>query len=236
MSRPFFFTDGLGTAVLAGCDADHKGGERSCQVSPVLARAVRDGGLRRAADHVREGWDGRRSFTVRRVKEEETPSFAFREFNVTHVETSEERHIRHMQYIAWPDHGVPDDPADFLDFVLRRPRRLPRLRAQGAAEQGGHGRTRHRSLQVRRYISVLIEYCGGWVGWGAQGAAEQGGHGRTRHRSLQVRRCHISVLIEYCGGWVGWGGIRAKSAAEQGGHGRTRHRSLQVRRCVISVS
>lgn len=24
-----------------------------------------------------------------------------------------------MQYIAWPDHGVPDDSADFLDFVMR---------------------------------------------------------------------------------------------------------------------
>ncbi|XP_013061664.1 tyrosine-protein phosphatase non-receptor type 4-like isoform X1 [Biomphalaria glabrata] len=53
------------------------------------------------------------------VKEEETHSFAFREFNLTHVETSEERHIRHMQYIAWPDHGVPDDPSDFLHFVIR---------------------------------------------------------------------------------------------------------------------
>ncbi|XP_059157704.1 tyrosine-protein phosphatase non-receptor type 4-like isoform X2 [Physella acuta] len=53
------------------------------------------------------------------VKEEETHSFAFREFNLTHVETSEERHIRHMQYIAWPDHGVPDDPSDFLNFVVR---------------------------------------------------------------------------------------------------------------------
>ncbi|KAK7499356.1 hypothetical protein BaRGS_00009331 [Batillaria attramentaria] len=53
------------------------------------------------------------------VKEEETPSFAFREFNLTHVETNEERHIRHMQYIAWPDHGVPDDPSDFLDFVMK---------------------------------------------------------------------------------------------------------------------
>jgi len=31
----------------------------------------------------------------------------------------EERHIRQMQYIAWPDHGVPDDSSDFLDFVLR---------------------------------------------------------------------------------------------------------------------
>ncbi|XP_076460431.1 tyrosine-protein phosphatase non-receptor type 4-like isoform X3 [Babylonia areolata] len=53
------------------------------------------------------------------VKEEETPSFAFRDFNLTHVGTSEERHIRHMQYIAWPDHGVPDDPSDFLEFVIK---------------------------------------------------------------------------------------------------------------------
>ncbi|XP_033762686.1 tyrosine-protein phosphatase non-receptor type 4-like isoform X2 [Pecten maximus] len=51
------------------------------------------------------------------VKEEDTTSFAFREFNLTHLSTNEERHISHMQYIAWPDHGVPDDPGDFLDFV-----------------------------------------------------------------------------------------------------------------------
>ena len=24
-----------------------------------------------------------------------------------------------MQYLAWPDHGVPDDSKDFLDFVVR---------------------------------------------------------------------------------------------------------------------
>ncbi|KAK6166375.1 hypothetical protein SNE40_023087 [Patella caerulea] len=53
------------------------------------------------------------------VKEEDATSFAFREFNLTHVETNEERHIRHMQYISWPDHGVPDDPSDFLDFVVK---------------------------------------------------------------------------------------------------------------------
>ena len=34
-------------------------------------------------------------------------------------QSQEERHISHMQYIAWPDHGVPDDPADFLDFVIK---------------------------------------------------------------------------------------------------------------------
>ena len=32
---------------------------------------------------------------------------------------TEERYIRQMQYMAWPDHGVPDDSSDFLDFVMR---------------------------------------------------------------------------------------------------------------------
>ena len=35
------------------------------------------------------------------------------------LQRNEERLIRQMQYISWPDHGVPDDSSDFLDFVLR---------------------------------------------------------------------------------------------------------------------
>ena len=34
-------------------------------------------------------------------------------------QSNEERHIQQMQYLAWPDHGVPDDSRDFLDFVVR---------------------------------------------------------------------------------------------------------------------
>jgi len=45
--------------------------------------------------------------------------FTCREFTLVNMETSEERHIYQMQYIAWPDHGVPDDSSDFLDFVIR---------------------------------------------------------------------------------------------------------------------
>ncbi|XP_022079809.1 tyrosine-protein phosphatase non-receptor type 4-like isoform X2 [Acanthaster planci] len=50
---------------------------------------------------------------------EETPSFAYRDFMITHTETGETRKVLQMQYIAWPDHGVPDDSSDFLDFVIR---------------------------------------------------------------------------------------------------------------------
>ncbi|MPC13088.1 Tyrosine-protein phosphatase 1 [Portunus trituberculatus] len=35
------------------------------------------------------------------------------------LQTQEERHITHMQYLAWPDHGVPDDSTEFLNFVTQ---------------------------------------------------------------------------------------------------------------------
>ncbi|XP_058868919.1 tyrosine-protein phosphatase non-receptor type 3 isoform X2 [Acipenser ruthenus] len=44
-------------------------------------------------------------------------AYVFRELTVTNTETGEERSVTHLQYVAWPDHGVPDDPTDFLDFV-----------------------------------------------------------------------------------------------------------------------
>ena len=53
------------------------------------------------------------------LKEEISSAFAFREFTLTSLETNEERVIHQMQYIAWPDHGVPVDPADFLQFIFR---------------------------------------------------------------------------------------------------------------------
>ncbi|MBN3321927.1 PTN3 phosphatase, partial [Atractosteus spatula] len=44
-------------------------------------------------------------------------AYVFRELTLTNTETGEERSVTHLQYVAWPDHGVPDDPSDFLDFV-----------------------------------------------------------------------------------------------------------------------
>lgn len=34
-------------------------------------------------------------------------------------QTEEERHVSHMQYVAWPDHGVPDDSSQFVEFTKR---------------------------------------------------------------------------------------------------------------------
>lgn len=35
------------------------------------------------------------------------------------LQTGEERQVSHMQYLAWPDHGVPDECSDFLAFCQK---------------------------------------------------------------------------------------------------------------------
>ncbi|XP_037130150.1 tyrosine-protein phosphatase non-receptor type 3 isoform X1 [Syngnathus acus] len=44
-------------------------------------------------------------------------AYVTRQFTLTHTQKGEERTVTHLQYVAWPDHGVPDDPSDFLLFV-----------------------------------------------------------------------------------------------------------------------
>lgn len=50
-------------------------------------------------------------------KPDETGSFVFRDLVMTDEKTKETRVIQHMQYLAWPDHGVPADPDLFLQFT-----------------------------------------------------------------------------------------------------------------------
>lgn len=41
----------------------------------------------------------------------------FEYFYILFQNDNESREIKHMQYIAWPDHGVPDSPQQFLRFT-----------------------------------------------------------------------------------------------------------------------
>ncbi|CAK8696658.1 tyrosine-protein phosphatase non-receptor type 4-like [Clavelina lepadiformis] len=62
-------------------------------------------------------------WNVQSLNEKVSSSFAFRDFRLYHchesASNSASRLIHQMQYIAWPDHGVPDDSSDFLDFILQ---------------------------------------------------------------------------------------------------------------------
>ncbi|VIO92088.1 Protein-tyrosine phosphatase 1, putative [Brugia malayi] len=58
------------------------------------------------------------------ISERETANCVYREISIQDIMTKEERRVSQMQYTAWPDHGVPDDPKHFIDFVdeVRRAR------------------------------------------------------------------------------------------------------------------
>uniref|UniRef100_A0A8C9DR21 Tyrosine-protein phosphatase non-receptor type n=1 Tax=Prolemur simus TaxID=1328070 RepID=A0A8C9DR21_PROSS len=56
-------------------------------------------------------------FHIQCQSEDCTIAYVSREMLVTNTQTGEEHTLTHLQYVAWPDHGVPDDSSDFLEFV-----------------------------------------------------------------------------------------------------------------------
>lgn len=58
--------------------------------------------------------------------EEGNLTYVTREFTLTNTQTGEKRPVTHLQYVAWPDHGLPDEASEFLDFI-----RSVRSRKQG---------------------------------------------------------------------------------------------------------
>lgn len=69
------------------------------------------------------GTDTYGSMTVSITDVQELATYCIRTFQVHRQGFSERREIKQLQFTAWPDHGVPDHPAPFLQF-LRRVRNL----------------------------------------------------------------------------------------------------------------
>ena len=80
--------------------------------------------------------------TCTRVQAEVDEGLVRREFRLSTADGRIERHVTQVQYVAWPDHGVPADAGQFLNFCLE----VRRLR-QGMVEpaivhcSAGVGRT-----------------------------------------------------------------------------------------------
>ncbi|XP_058055013.1 tyrosine-protein phosphatase non-receptor type 4 [Anopheles bellator] len=100
------------------------------------------------------------SITCLTEKADETGSFVFRDLVLTDDRTNERRLIHHMQYQAWPDHGVPADPNLFLQFTERvrsaRETTLPReieaclknVKLRSVDENGGLDNSERRVLHT----------------------------------------------------------------------------------------
>lgn len=79
-------------------------------------------------------WPGRGSDTygvvsVMITDVQELATYCVRTFQLHRLGTSEHREVKQLQFTAWPDHGVPDHPAPFLQF-------LKRVRALNSADSG----------------------------------------------------------------------------------------------------
>ncbi|XP_069767906.1 tyrosine-protein phosphatase non-receptor type 3-like [Narcine bancroftii] len=83
------------------------------------------------------------NFQVTCHSEDCSIAYVFREMTLANLETGLERVVSHLQYVAWPDHGVPDDSMDFFDFVaFVRKKRIGRDNEQVIVHcSAGIGRT-----------------------------------------------------------------------------------------------
>ncbi|XP_059619067.1 tyrosine-protein phosphatase Lar isoform X2 [Phlebotomus argentipes] len=57
--------------------------------------------------------------TVTISETQELATYSIRTFQICKQGSGERREIKQLQFTAWPDHGVPDHPAPFLQFLRR---------------------------------------------------------------------------------------------------------------------
>ncbi|XP_077577521.1 tyrosine-protein phosphatase non-receptor type 2a [Stigmatopora nigra] len=58
-------------------------------------------------------------FVVSLVSEEDHSYFTIRVLKLQNIKTGQWRSIYHFHYTAWPDFGVPESPASFLNFLFK---------------------------------------------------------------------------------------------------------------------
>ncbi|KAM9851446.1 tyrosine-protein phosphatase non-receptor type 2a isoform 2-T3 [Aulostomus maculatus] len=58
-------------------------------------------------------------FVVRLLSEEDQSYYTTRVLELQNTKTGESREISHFHYTTWPDFGVPESPASFLNFLFK---------------------------------------------------------------------------------------------------------------------
>ncbi|MBN3296789.1 PTN1 phosphatase, partial [Amia calva] len=59
------------------------------------------------------------SFRLTLVSEDVKSYYTVRQLELENLETQETREILHFHYTTWPDFGVPESPASFLNFLFK---------------------------------------------------------------------------------------------------------------------
>lgn len=55
-------------------------------------------------------------FEVKYIKQEQSPNYVVRTFQLKNKAGGQTREIKHFHYISWPDHGVPETAKEMLQF------------------------------------------------------------------------------------------------------------------------
>lgn len=97
-------------------------------------------------------------FTVTCHNEEGNAAFLVREMSLQHKQSDQQRELTQIQYLAWPDHGVPDDSTEFLDLVaLVRTKRAGQDQPVVVHCSAGIGRT---GVLITMETALCLMECG----------------------------------------------------------------------------
>ncbi|XP_035019395.1 tyrosine-protein phosphatase non-receptor type 2a [Hippoglossus stenolepis] len=97
--------------------------EQCCKAVIMLNRVI-EKGSEKCAQYWPTSEELQMSFTdtgfvVRLISEEDQSYFTIRLLELQNTKTGESREVYHFHYTTWPDFGVPESPASFLNFLLK---------------------------------------------------------------------------------------------------------------------
>ncbi|TSK34863.1 Tyrosine-protein phosphatase non-receptor type 2 [Bagarius yarrelli] len=90
----------------------------------IMLNRVIEKGSEKCAQYWPSGEEGQmyfsdEGFVVTLVSEDVEPYYTTRVLELQNIKTGERRDIYHFHFTTWPDFGVPESPASFLNFLLK---------------------------------------------------------------------------------------------------------------------
>ncbi|XP_041845098.1 tyrosine-protein phosphatase non-receptor type 2a [Melanotaenia boesemani] len=95
-----------------------------CSKAVIMLNRVIEKGSEKCAQYWPTAEEMQMSFTdtgfvVRLLSEEDHSHYTIRVLDLHNTKTGESREIYHFHYTTWPDFGVPESPASFLNFLFK---------------------------------------------------------------------------------------------------------------------
>uniref|UniRef100_A0A3P9P5G3 Tyrosine-protein phosphatase non-receptor type n=1 Tax=Poecilia reticulata TaxID=8081 RepID=A0A3P9P5G3_POERE len=97
---------------------------QQCSKAVIMLNRVIEKGSEKCAQYWPTSEELQMSFTdtgfvVRLLSEEDQSHYTIRVLELENTKTGESREIYHFHYTTWPDFGVPESPASFLNFLFK---------------------------------------------------------------------------------------------------------------------